>query len=57
MYHLSPDLLEHVPRGPRKIKDAPSLFRDHKAMVNDRRRKRELNKKLRKVRRKYQEPG
>lgn len=38
-----------------KIKDAPSLFRDHKAMVNDRRRKRELNKKLRKVRRKYQD--
>lgn len=38
-----------------KIKDAPSLFRDHKAMVNDRRRKRELNKKLRKVRRRYQD--
>lgn len=38
-----------------KMRDGPSLFRDHKAAVANRKRRREVNKKLGKLKKKYQE--
>eukprot|EP00913_Durusdinium_trenchii_P029418 g27577.t1 len=41
--------------APRKMRDGPSLFRDHKAAVANRKRRREVNKKLGKLKKKYQD--
>jgi len=38
-----------------KIKDQPSSFRDHKAAATERKKRREVNKKLRKLKRRYQD--
>ena len=40
-----------------KIKDSPSLFQDHKTMLDNRKKRKEVNKKLKKVRMKYQDDG